>query len=92
VGIIKQEQMVNKQFDLEFQYQLYLKRVNLAEVQMHPIQKAETRSAFMAGCGQIIILLRDEVTELSDNDGVKVLEGMLGQVGTHFVGTNYKLS
>ena len=36
---------------LEKQYQLYLERVGITESQMHPIQKIETKRAFMGACG-----------------------------------------
>lgn len=52
------------QFNLENQYQIYLQLVNLNESTMSPIQRTETRRAFMAGCGQMLVLMRDEVGAL----------------------------
>lgn len=39
--------MAENPFDLEHQYQLYLKRVKLSETTMSEVQKKETRQAFM---------------------------------------------
>ena len=58
--------MENKEFNLEHQYQLYLKRVALKEAEMHSEQKKQLRQAFMGACGQIILLLRDEVGKLEE--------------------------
>lgn len=71
----------DKIFDLEHQYQLFMERLNMEEPKMHPIQKIQLRQAFMGGCGQIMILMRDEVSELEEMDGIEVLDNMLEQVG-----------
>ena len=67
-------------FDLEKQYQLYLKRVKLNESTMHPMQRIETKRAFMGACGQILFLFRDELSELEENDAVEQMEKMKNQV------------
>jgi len=74
-----------KEFDLEHQYQLYLKRVALSEDNMHPEQKKQLRQTFMGACGQMIFLLRDEVGALSTDDGIEALESMKRQVGDYFM-------
>ena len=77
--------MENKEFNLEHQYQLYLKRVALKEAEMHPEQKKQLRQAFMGACGQIILLLRDEVGKLEKDEAVKVMKNMIEQVGNYFL-------
>ena len=72
-------------FKLEHQYQLYIKRVGLDEHRMHPQQKKQLRETFMGACGQMIILLRDDVSALPEDEGVKVLQDMLNEVGDHFL-------
>lgn len=73
-------------FSLERQFRAYLKAVRLPEDQMSEIQKTETRRAFMAGCGQTVLLLEHEVSKLSDEDGVKALQRILDQVMEYFTG------
>lgn len=67
------------QFNLENQYQIYLQLVNLNESTMSPIQRTETRRAFMAGCGQMLVLMRDEVGALEENAAINAMENMLQQ-------------
>ena len=74
-------QSVMEKFDIEFQYNLYLDKVGLKEENMHPVQAKETKRAFMAAAGQILVLLRDDISELSDYEGVEVLEKLMTQVG-----------
>lgn len=71
-------------FNLEHQYQLYLKRVNLNEYTMHPVQKIETKRAFMGGVGQLLFLMRDDMTELGDEEAMGVLESLKNQVGKYW--------
>lgn len=69
-----------EKFNLEKQYQLYLERIGLKESQMHPVQKTETKRAFMGGCGQLLILLRDDVGDLEEEEAVEQIESMINQV------------
>ena len=77
--------MVNKTFDLEHQYQLYLKRVGLKEENMHPVQKTETRRAFMGACGQMLILLRDDLGVLEESKAIEIMQDMINQVQVYFM-------
>lgn len=69
-----------EQFNLETQYQLYLERVGIKESQMHCTQKVETKRAFMGACGQMLILLRDDLAALEEDKAVQQLQNMLNQV------------
>ena len=75
------------QFKVEWQYQQWLKRMNLSEAMMHPQQKAQLKYAFYGAWGQLLILMRDGVTEFpSEVDGAMVLQDMLDQVGAFWDG------
>ena len=76
---------MNQEFDLEYQYQLYLKRVALKEDIMPENQKRQLRQAFMGACGQMLLLLRDDVVGLSETDAIKTMENMITQVGNYFL-------
>ena len=39
----------------------------------------------MGACGQIILLLRDEVGKLEKDEAVKVMKNMIEQVGNYFL-------
>ena len=74
---------MDKKFNLEHQYKLYLQRVNLDESKMHKQQKTQLKLTFMAACGQMLLLLRDDISELSEEEGVKVLEDLTNQVSKY---------
>lgn len=78
--------IMSKQFDLEYQYQLYLKRVALKESDMGSIQKTVMKNAFMGACGQMLILLQEDVGTIENEDeAIEVLQHMKSQVGTYFL-------
>lgn len=73
------------QFNLETQYNLYLSRVGLHEDKMHTQQKKQLREAFYGACGQILILLKDELSKLEEDKAVEVMESMIQQITTFFL-------
>lgn len=75
----------DKQFNLEHQYQLYLQRVGIKESHMNPIQKKETKQAFFGAMGQMLVLQRDELAALSDEDAVDTLQDMWNQVSNYLL-------
>lgn len=79
-----------KDFNLEHQYQLYLGRVALSEKNMHPEQRKQLRQTFFGACGQMLILLRDELSNLSEEDGAAQMQDMLDQVGKYFLSITNK--
>lgn len=72
--------MKKPQFDLNHQYQLYLKRVGLKEKTMSLVQSKETKRAFFGACGQLLILLRDDVGELEETEAIETMDDMINQV------------
>lgn len=70
-----------EQFNLDYQYGLYLERVGLKETNMHPEQKRQLKQAFMGAVGQMLILFRDELTKFEDDKAVDIMQDMLNQVG-----------
>ena len=61
---------------VEQKYQEYLRLVKLDEGQMPHGQRVETRRAFFAGAGSTLLVIRDEVSELDEDDAVKVMQDM----------------
>ena len=74
-----------EQFNLEYQYQEYLKKVKLKESEMSPMQQKETRQAFMGACGIMLIVLRDEVSKFEEDKAIEIMQGMFDQVGEYFL-------
>lgn len=75
----------NKAFDLEHQYQLYLERVGLREDMMHPVQKKQLKEAFIGACGQMLVMLRDDLSKLDERDAIVEMSEMMNQVGRFFM-------
>lgn len=75
---------VDEIFRLEYQYQRYLESVKLQEADMHPEQKRQLRHAFMGACGQLLFLMRDDMSMLDEERAVATMQGMINQV-MHFI-------
>ena len=71
-------------FNIEDQYQFYLKKMKLSEATMHPTQRVQLRQTFMGACGIILLLIRDEFATLSDEDGDRMFTSMIDQVGVYW--------
>ncbi len=67
-------------FNIEYQYQMYLRLVSLTEAGMHPEQRKQLREAFFGAAGQLLILFRDKLSLLDEDDGVEKLEAMIIEV------------
>lgn len=81
-----------ERFSLENQYQLYLKRMKLNESKMHPEQKKQLKETFFGATGQMLLLFRDGLTELSDEDAIKQMQSMLDQIGNFFLKATNKFN
>lgn len=68
-------------FNLDFQYKLYLQRVQLNEGLMPPNQKQELKRVFFGACAQMLTCLRDDLSKLDEEPAVNTLQDMLNQVG-----------
>jgi hypothetical protein len=67
-------------FDVEAQYQKYLELAKLDESKMIPIQRRETRRAFMAGCGSMLLLMRDEISRMEEDKAIDAFQNMHHQI------------
>jgi len=74
---IKHIKMADNSTDLETRYQDYLKMNCLDESKMVPIQRVETRRAFMGGISSSLILFRDVIGSIEDEDeAIKAMENV----------------
>jgi len=68
------------QFNLEYQWSLYLQRTGQNEKTMSRIQFGETKRAFYGAISQFLLILRDDISKLKDEEqAVNALENMLTQ-------------
>jgi Uncharacterized protein conserved in bacteria len=70
---------MKKEFNVEYQYQMYLGLIGLDENKMHPEQRKQLREAFYAAFGMALVLLRDDVGALPEDTAIKVLDHLLTQ-------------
>jgi hypothetical protein len=73
-----------EQFNLEQMWLKYLNLVGLKLHDMHPDQLRETKQAFVAGVGQAIVLLTQELPELHDDVALHVTDQLMLQVANYF--------
>jgi hypothetical protein len=81
-----------QEFNLEHQYQLYLQRMALSESTMHPQQKIQLRQTFFGASGQMLILLRDELSKLEEDKAMETLQDLINQVGNFFLAETNKMN
>lgn len=68
-------------FCISDQWNLFLKSCNLVEEKMPVLQRIEMKRAFYAGCGQTLLMVRDDISELPrETDMVAAMEDLLRQV------------
>ncbi len=73
----------DKDFDLQRQWDLFKERCHLTEP-LPEDQEREMKKAFYGAAGQLILMMRDDIADLSMDDGVQVLKRLLNQVQTFF--------
>lgn len=74
-----------KSLTIEAQWQKYLELAGIKESQLIQIQRQEMKRSFFGACGQLIVLLRDDVAELNEQKGIMVLERMLSEVQSFWI-------
>ena len=71
-----------QKFDLNEQWELYCQRVfGSRNPPLPEDQLRETKRAFMGASGQMLLLLRDDLTQLSESRAMDTLSFMIDQVG-----------
>jgi hypothetical protein len=81
---------MKKEFNLEYQYQLYLERCGVRESMLGDIQAKEMKQAFYGACGQMLFLMRDDIAALEEDEAVEVLENIKNQIGNYFHKANQR--
>lgn len=53
---------------------------------MHPVQRKETKQAFFGACGQLLVLFRDDIGDIENEDeAVQVMQDLFDQVTQYFL-------
>lgn len=69
--------MVKPEHKIEFMFNQYLMMVKLDRLDKNGIQYKETKRAYYGAIGQLLLIQRDELTQLSDNEAADTLESLL---------------
>ena len=64
----------------------------LSESTMHPQQKIQLRQTFFGASGQMLILLRDELSKLEEEKAMETLQDLINQVGNFFLAETNKMN
>lgn len=67
--------------EIENEFNLYLQRAGFKKENINPIQYDEIKKAFFAAAGQILILMRDNVSLTEESKAVSRLQNMLDEIG-----------
>ena len=59
---------------------------------MHPQQKIQLRQTFFGASGQMLILLRDELSKLEEEKAMETLQDLINQVGNFFLAETNKMN
>ena len=81
----KKEGLGNSPFDLDYQFSLYLQRVDLDPEKMPEMQLTELKRAFMGACGQMLILFIEDIPSLEDKNAQKQFAGMVDQCKAYWI-------
>lgn len=82
---------MEEEFNIEHQYQLYLQRISLNEKTMHPLQRTQLRQTFFGAFGQALILMRDGIGSINNEDeAIEVMKDMINQVGNFFISETHR--
>ena len=65
---------MGKILKLATHFELYLERVSLDRAKMTKVQYIEIKRAWYGGVGQMLIMSRDDLTQLPENDAVRQLQ------------------
>jgi hypothetical protein len=67
-------------FTIDQQWRRFMERCGIDPETFPEIQVQEMSRAFYGAMGQMLLLFRDELADLSEEDGIKHLEKMLEEV------------
>jgi hypothetical protein len=68
-----------EQFNINYQWKLYLERVGLKEGDLTPVQRIEMKRTFFGAAGQIMLLF-DDLTDLNHDKAENTLMAMIKEI------------
>lgn len=71
--------MVKPEHKIEFMFSQYLMMVSLDKLDKNSVQYKETKRAYYGAIGQILLIQRDELTQLTEQESTDTLQSMLDE-------------
>jgi hypothetical protein len=71
-------------FDIDKEFSLYLRRVNLEHLDKESAQYNEMKRAFYGACGQIVIYMTQDCADLPEEEAMKEIDNIIYRVGEFF--------
>lgn len=71
------------------QFDLYLEKMGLQQSQMNDVQYIETRRAFYAGFGQLLILLLGDIADMPEEESINTLDDLFTESQEFFKNEAY---
>lgn len=68
-------------FTVKQQWERFLERSGFKPGELPAVQEIEMSKAFYGSAGQMLLMLRDELSELPEMEAMQKLEGMLSEIG-----------
>lgn len=69
--------------NIEAEYQKFLKQMKLKEKEMHPVQKQETKRAFIGGFSFALLIFKNDISLIDDEEeAIKCFEDIETQIRT----------
>lgn len=71
--------MIKLEHKIEFMFSQYLMMTSLDKLDKNSVQYKETKRAYYGAIGQLLLIQRDELTQLQDIEAADTLESLLSE-------------
>lgn len=72
------------QFTVEYHYQKLLAQLGHSEENMHPEQKKQLKEVYYGAFGQILVMLREDITAFDKDEAIIILQEFVDQIHYFF--------
>lgn len=86
----EEKKRLEQSLNIYDQWKLYLHLSGYEDRQLPIVQERETKRSFMAGIGQMLMLMRNEIPNLSEDEAVKAFDQLIQQVSDFWIGETNK--
>jgi len=82
----KKKSGVDNPYDLEEQYQFFLKKIGLDESKMGEVQRKSMKDSFFGACGILLKVFHMDIGKIEDEgEAIREMNGMLKMVEDYWI-------